>query len=217
MSDFVHALEKVDGREILAATKLIRNPLAGFSRVVEIEHGSDGIHAKAVDVILVEPEERVGNQIILHFVAAVVVDERAPIGMRALARVGVLVEVAAVKLREAVSVAREMRGSPIENHADAGLVAAVDEFHKFRGRAKAARGRKVAERLVAPGAVIGMLHDGEQFDVGVAEFLNVGDELVAKFAIGEPAIVIFRNAAPRPKMDLVNGDGGLKPVFPGAL
>src|SRR5205814_9448049 len=72
-----------------------------------------------------------------------------------------LVEVAAVKLREAESVAREMRGSPIENHGDAGLVAAVDEFHKFRGRAKAARGRKVAERLVAPGAVIGMLRSEE--------------------------------------------------------
>ena len=36
-----------------------------------------------------------------------------------------------------------------------------------------------AERLVAPGAVEGMLHDGEQFDVGVAKFFYVGDKLVA--------------------------------------
>jgi len=29
--------------------------------IVEIEHGSDGVHAKAVDVVFVEPEEGVGD------------------------------------------------------------------------------------------------------------------------------------------------------------
>ena len=54
-------LEKVDGFEIFAAAESIGHPLAWFARVVEIEHGSDGVHAQAVDVIFVEPEERVGN------------------------------------------------------------------------------------------------------------------------------------------------------------
>ena len=124
--------------------------------------------------------------------------------MSALARVGVFEEVSAVELRQAIGVAREMRGSPIEKHAEAGLMAAVDEFLKIAGGAEAAGGGVVTERLVAPGAVEGMLHDREQFDVGVAESLDVGDELVGEFGVGEPAIGVFWDAAPGAEMDFVN-------------
>ena len=99
--------------------------------------------------------------------------------MSALARVGVLVQMRAVELGKAVGVAREMRRRPIEKDAEAGLMAPVDELHEFGGGAIAAGGGEVAESLVAPGAVEGMLHDGEQFDMGIAEIFHVGDELVA--------------------------------------
>ena len=105
----------------------IGNPFAGRARIIEIEHRGDRVHAQTVDVVLVDPEKRVREQEILHFVAAVIEDERAPIGMRALARVGVLVEMRAVEKCQAVRVAREMRGRPIEDHAEPFLVAAVDE------------------------------------------------------------------------------------------
>src|SRR6267143_4148203 len=154
-----------------------------FARVVEVEHGGDSVYAKAVDVVFVEPEERVGDEIVLDFVAAVIVDERAPVGVRALPGVGVFVEMGAVELGEAVSIAGGVRGCPVENDAEAGLVTAVDKFHEFSRCAEAAGGGKVAERLVAPGAVVGMLHDGEQFDVRVAEILDVGDKLVAELAV----------------------------------
>ncbi len=114
MSHLVHALDEIDSVKILATAELIGNPLAGLAGVVEVEHGGDGVHAESVDVVLVEPEEGVGDEVVLNFVAAVIVDERAPIGMRALARVGVLVEMRAVELGKAVSVAREMRRRPIE-------------------------------------------------------------------------------------------------------
>ncbi len=179
MGDFIHALDEVDGLEIFAAAELIGNPFARLARVVEIEHRGDSVNAKAVNVVFVEPEQGVGNEIVLNFVAAVVVDERAPIGVRTLARVGVFVEVRAIELGEAVGVAREVRGSPIEKDADASLVTAIDELHEFAGSAVAARSGKVAESLVAPGTVEGMFHDGEKFDVGVAEILGVGNKLVA--------------------------------------
>src|SRR5260370_12301549 len=99
--------------------------------------------------------------------------------MRTLARVGMFVEMGAVKLRKAVSVARKMRGSPIEKDAKTGLMAAIDEFHELRRSAEAAGGGEVAERLVTPGAVERMLHDGEEFDVRVAEIFHIRDELVA--------------------------------------
>src|SRR6266705_567909 len=213
VGDFVHALEEIDGVEVFAASELIGDPLAGLARVVEIKHGGDGVHAETVDVVFVEPKEGVRNQIVLDFVAAVIVNEGAPVGMRALSRVGVFVEMRAIELSEAVSVAREMRGSPIENDADAGLVAAVDEFHELSGRAVAAGGREIAESLVAPGAVVGMLHDGKQLDVGVAEVFEVRNELASKFAVIQPAVVVFGDAAPGAEMNFVYGDGRFEPVF----
>ncbi len=149
----------------------------------------------------------------MDFVAAVVVDERAPVGMSPLAGIGVLIEVRAVELREAVSIAREMRGSPVQEDTDPSLMTAIDEFHEFGGRAVATGGGEVTESLIAPGAIIGMLHDGKQFDVGVAEFFDVRDELGAEFAVREPAVRIFRATPPGPEMNFVDGNGRFEPIF----
>src|SRR5260370_34970436 len=99
--------------------------------------------------------------------------------MGALARIRMFVEMRAIELGEAVGVTREMRGSPIQKDADAGLVAAIHKLHEFRRTAEAAGGRKVAESLVAPGAVAGMLHEWGEFDVRVVEIFDVGNNLVA--------------------------------------
>ena len=107
--------------------KTLGYPFAGLARVIEIEHRGDGVHAQPVNVILIGPEKRVREQEILHFVATVIENESAPIGMLAEARIGVLVKMRAVEEREAVRVARKMRGSPIEQYADARLVALVHE------------------------------------------------------------------------------------------
>src|ERR1700684_2107092 len=113
------------------------------------------------------------------------------------------VKVRAIELRETEGIAREMRGSPIQKNADAGVMAAVDEFHEFSGRAIAAGGGEVADRLIAPRTIERMLHEGKQLDVGVAQIFDVRNELVPEFAIGEPAIAFFRNAAPGAEMDFV--------------
>jgi len=204
VSDGVQSLKEIDSFKIFAAAIAIRDPLTFFARIVEVEHGGDSVHAKAVDVVFVEPEERVGDKVVADFVAAVIVNERAPIGMSALARVGMFEEMSAVELREAVRIAWEMGRGPIKKNADAFLVAAVDEVHEISGSAETAGGGVVAEGLIAPGAVKRMLHDGEKFDVRVAELLHVGEELFGEFAIREPAIVFFRNPAPRAKMDFVD-------------
>ena len=54
--------------------------------------------------------------------AAVVEDRAVPIRMEALARIGVLVEVRAVEVCQAVLVGREMRRHPVEDDADAAPV-----------------------------------------------------------------------------------------------
>ncbi len=197
-------LRKRNRFQILAPAEVVGNPFARLPRVIEIEHRGDRVHAQAVEVILVDPEERVREQKILHFVAAVVEDQRAPVGMRALARIGVLVEMRAVEERQAVRVAREMRGRPIENHADAFLMAAIDEVHEIFRRAEAAGDREISDGLIAPGLVERMLHDGHQLDVRVAHLLDVGNQLIGEFAIGEPAISVVASSPPRAEMHFVN-------------
>ena len=53
--------------------------------------------------------------------------------------------------------------------------------------------------------------------MGIAEFLYVRNELIAEFAIGEPAAALFRDATPSAEMDFVNGDRFLEPIRLGAV
>ena len=184
----VQLLEEVDRLEVLVAAEHVRHPLAGLARVVEVEHRGDGVDAEPVDVVLAQPEERVREQEVAHLGPAVVEDERAPVGMRAAARVGVLVEVRPVEVGERPVVAREVGGDPVEDHADAALVQAVDEVAEVVGRAEARGRREVAGHLVAPGAGERMLHDRQQLDVREAEVGDVVGELVGELAVREGAV-----------------------------
>src|SRR5712692_3179531 len=102
--------------------------------------------------------------------------------------------------------------SPVEKDADALLVAAVDKVHQVRGPAVAAGGGKVADRLVAPGAVERVLHHRQQLNVRVAHLLHVWDQRVGQLAVAQPAVALFPDAAPRAQVDLIDRNGRLEPV-----
>ena len=136
VDDGVDLAQEVDRGEVLVAAEHVRQPLAGGPRVVEVEHRRDGVDAQAVGVELLQPVERVGDQEVAHLGAAVVEDQRAPVGMRAEPRVGVLVERRAVEAGERELVAREVPGHPVEDHADAGRVQPVDQEPQVVGRAE---------------------------------------------------------------------------------
>src|SRR5215831_14090892 len=95
-------LQQTDSLQVLVATVFVGDPLALLAGVVEIEHGSDSVHPQAVGMILVEPEQRAGDEEAPHFIAAVVKDMRTPLGMEALARVGMFVEMGAIKVGKPV-------------------------------------------------------------------------------------------------------------------
>ena len=127
VEDLVEFLQELNGVEILVAAELVRHPLALLARVVEVEHRGHGVDADAVGVVLAQPVEGVGDEEVADLVAAVVEDQRAPVGVGAAARVGVLVERRAVEAREREVVAREVRRHPVEDHAEPVLVQAVDK------------------------------------------------------------------------------------------
>ena len=167
-----------------------------FAAVVEVQHRSHRVDAQSVDVVLVQPEQRVGDQEIADFVAAVIEDHRAPVGMLALPRILVFVQRRAVEASQAVAVPREMGRHPIENHADAVAMAVVDEVHEVFGRAVAAGDRIVAHRLIAPTARERMLADRQQFEVRVAHLLAVVHQSTGQLPIVQPAVqLVARSAA----------------------
>src|SRR5205823_5032303 len=115
-----------------------------------------------------EPEERVTDEKIADLVPAEIKNERAPVLMFALARIGVLVEIGAVEFGKRMNVLRKMRGHPIHDHAEPGLMTAVDKMPKLV-RISEATGRSVIiGDLISPRAFEGMLRDRQQLQVGVA-------------------------------------------------
>ena len=149
VQDLVQLLQERDRLEVLAAAERVRHPLALLARVVEVEHRRDRVDAEPVGVVLAQPVERVREQEVPHLVAAEVEDERAPVGVRAAPRVLVLVERRAVEARERQLVAREVRGHPVEDHADPALVQRVDERAEVVRRRRSARR---ARRSPSPGS-----------------------------------------------------------------
>ena len=192
----VHFLEERVRFLILAAAIPIGDPLSGFAAVVAVEHRGDGVHAQAVDVVLLEPEERAGQQEVPHLVATVVEDQRPPVGVRALPRILVLVQRRPVEARQRVRVGREVRRYPIENHADAARVQRLDERAELVRVAVPRRGREVPRDLVPPRAAEGMFRDRQQLDMREAHVRRVIRELRARFGPRQRAISLLDDASP---------------------
>ena len=136
--------------------------------------------------------------------------------MRPAARVGVLVEMRSVERGECPVVAREVGGHPVEDHADAALVQPVDEVTEVVGGAEARGGSVVARHLVAPRAVEGMLHHGQELDVCEAEIRDVVGELVGELAVAQRTVVLERVPPPRAEVHFVDRDGAAQRIRGGS-
>ena len=216
----VQNAQEVDRLEVLAPAVDVGAPFA-LAVVVQVEHGGDRVHAQAVDVELLDPEHGRGEQQVAHGYLAIVEHARAPLLVLHLERVGVLIEIGAVELDQALPVLGEVRGHPVHDDADAGLVALVHKIHEVVRRAIARGGGEVAGDLIAPGAVERMLGQGHALDVGVAHLLDIGHQLVGQLPVGIEVPVLM--ALPRAHVHLVDIDGrGVRqvlaaPVHPAAV
>ena len=155
-------------------------------------------------MVLAQPEQGVGDEEVADFVAPEVEHQRAPVGVRAPARVGVLIERGAVEAGQGELVAGEVRGHPIEDEPDSVLVHAVDERAEVVGRAVVGGGGVVTGDLVAPRAAERVGHDGQQFDVGEAHVGDVVTQLIGELGVAERAVVLQRVQPPGAEVDLVD-------------
>ena len=117
-----------------------------------------------------------------------------------------------------------MGGHPVQDDAEPGPVAAVDEGHELLRRSVARGGCEVAGDLISPGAVERMLHHGQEFQMRIAHVQGVGDQLIGDFRVSEgtpfftaagPAAVAAL-APPGAEMNFIDVDrrGHRVPVLP---
>ena len=206
--------QEADRLKILAAPEFIGFPIALFSRIVQIEHAGHGVHAQPVDMIFLQPEKCIRNEEAQHFVASEVEDERAPIAVLALARIGMLVESGSIEVSETVRVLREMRRHPIDDHSDSVEVALIHEIHEVVRRAESRCGREVADHLVSPRSGKRMFRRRQQFDVRIPQPLHIFDQLKSEFAISGPFAVW--SAQPTLQMEFIDGHWLVQIVLAGA-
>ena len=195
--------QEVNGLEVLTAAVDVRPPFA-LPVVVQIQHGSDRIYAQAVHVEFLDPEHRRGEQQVSRGDLAVVEYARAPFLVLHLERIGVFVQVRAVKLDQSAAVLREVRRNPVHDNAQTGLMRLVDQVHQILRRAVAACGGKVADYLIAPRAVERILGQRHKLDVGVAHFLDIRHKLVRQLAVGVEVAVLVH--LPRAEVAFVDVD-----------
>ena len=163
-------------------------------------------------MVALKPRQGVRHEEAPDLVAPVVEDQRAPIHVRALTRISVLVEVRAVELRQRERVPREVRGHPVEDHADAARVQVVDEPREVLRRAVAVRRRVEPRDLVTPRAVERMLRQRHHLDVREAHLEHVVRQLRRDLPVGERTIAILGHTPPRTEVHLVDRHRPVKPA-----
>ena len=193
-------LEEVDGFEVFATSVDVRAPLAGLAAVVQVQHRGHRVHAQRVDVVFVEPEAGVGDQEVAHLAPAEVEHVRAPVGVLAAQRVGILVQRGAVEASEREIVLREVSGHPVHDDADAGTVELVHQVLEVVRIAESGVHGVVAGHLISPRARERVLGQRHELDMREAFLGHVVHELVRQLAVVADALL------PAAGMDLVDAD-----------
>ena len=189
-NSLVGITQEGDGLQVLVATVVIRHPLAVSAAVVAINHRRHRIDPQRIDTETLQPIQRVARQVVAHLVTAVVVDQRIPVLVVALTRIGVFVQRGAVEIRQAVGVAREVPRHPVKDHVNARLMRRRHERPEIGRRAEATGRRIQPQRLIAPAAVERVLVDRQQLDMGESHVLHIVDKLHRQLAIAKPEVII---------------------------
>ena len=180
----IQLLQECDCVEVYVPAVSVRREFAGAAAVVEVQHRAYRIDAYAVDVVFLEEFAGRRNEEALHLIRRVVEHQRSPFGVLRHAALLALEEGSAVKIGKPVFVLRKMRGHPVHDNADAGMVQLVHKVFEIV-RAAVARGRGVIPRdLIAPAPVVRVLRDGHKLNMREAHVLAVDGERIGKLAVG---------------------------------
>src|SRR5262249_55036955 len=123
-------------------------------------------------------------------------DERVPIEVASLLRIFMLIQCRPVETAEAMGIVGEVSRHPVDNDAQALLVACIDQGGKVGRRAEATGGRKKSGRLIALGSVEGMFADRQEFDMREPHVARVGRQFLRQLAVAQPAAAMLLMSSP---------------------
>ena len=156
-------------------------------------------------MVLFCPEKSIGDQEVLYFRSAVIVNQRAPVWMGSLSRVKMLVQTRSVKRRKSEGIAREVCRYPVENNTNVVLMHRIHKIAEVIRRSVSCSRCVIARHLIAPGLVERMLHHWHQFYMGVAELFDVRSQHRSDLAVVIKFTAIVR-FFPGAKMHFINRD-----------
>ena len=156
-------------------------------------------------MVLFCPEKRIGDQEVLYFRSAVIVNQRAPVWMGSLSRVKMLVQTRSVKCRKSEGIAREVCRYPVENDTNVILMHRIHKIAEVIRRSVTCCRCIIARYLIPPGLVKRMLHHRHQFYMGVAELFDVRSQHRSNLAVVIKFTSIVR-FFPGAKMHFINRD-----------
>ena len=174
--------------QVLIAPIEVGNPFAVILPIVQIEHGSNCVHPDSVCMVLVRPEQCVGNQEIGHAGTSVIVNQSTPMGMGTLSGVHVLIDAGAVKCGHAICIPGKMGRYPVQYNADSLTMHIIHKIHEILRSAIAAGRGVISGDLIAPGFIQGMLHHRHKLHMGISHVLYVFRQPCRQLAV----IIEFR-------------------------
>ena len=205
--DGVHVLDKFHSFQIFSAAVFVGSPFAVILAEIQIQHGRNGVYTQTVDVVFIQPEQRVGNEEVADFFSAVVENIGTPLEMFSPSGILMFIQCCAVEPPQTKFVFGEVGRHPVQNDADAVLMAGVDKFFEH-GRCAVAAGRCVVScHLIAPAAVKRMFFHRQQFNVAEAHFFHIRHQFFRHFRIGQEAVAFFGHTHPGTQMDFINIHG----------
>ena len=204
----IQMLEKSDSLQVLVTAVLVGHPLAVLLAVIQIEHGCHGIYPKPVHMVVLYPEQGVGDKEILHLIFPVVKNLCPPVRVLSLSGIRVLKGGCPVKVRKPVGIPGKMSRHPVQDNANPVAVQIIDHPGKVLRRAVTGRGSEISCHLVAPGAVKGVLRNPHDLNVGIAHVFHILHDFSGKFPVIVEAVLIVlcqRVLLPRSDVDFIDG------------
>ena len=176
-------LEKRDRFQILIAAVLVRHPLPVLLAVIQIQHRCHRIHTKPVHMIVLNPEQCIGDQEILHLRLAVVENLRPPVRMLSLSRIRIFKCRRTVKISQSMGILWKMRRYPVQDHTDAIPVQIINHIGKILRCPVTGSRRIISGYLIPPGSVKRMLCNPHQFYMSVSHLFHIICDRMCELAI----------------------------------
>ena len=182
---FIQLVEEIYSLQIAVAAMLIRLPLAILSAIIQIQHIGHSINAEAINMILIHPENSIGNQKALYLGTAIIKIGGTPASIICSLRIVGFIQIPAIKISQTMIILTEMTWYPVHNNTDTCLMCLVNQITQIIRSTKTAGSGIVASSLIAPRAVERMLTQRHKLYVGIIHILHIVNKLVSQFPIGQ--------------------------------